>query len=135
MILPEHLPIEITKGVTQPSTAKSASTSNIQVVIPEEKVSAETPDKTLTATSSDKNDTLYASASNETPEDLAVKMLIKRLLDRAPDGDAYSYVLGVFEKELLAQSLEKHKRNQVQSASQLGITRNTLRTKMEKYHL
>ncbi len=135
LILPEHLPIEITKGVTQPSTAKSASTSNIQVVIPEEKVSAETPDKTLTATSSDKNDTLYASASNETPEDLAVKMLIKRLLDRAPDGDAYSYVLGVFEKELLAQSLEKHKRNQVQSASQLGITRNTLRTKMEKYHL
>ncbi len=135
LILPEHLPIEITKGVTQPSTAKSASTSNIQVIIPEEKVSAETPDKTLTATSSDKNDTLYASASNETPEDLAVKMLIKRLLDRAPDGDAYSYVLGVFEKELLAQSLEKHKRNQVQSASQLGITRNTLRTKMEKYHL
>ena len=78
---------------------------------------------------------MYASASNETPEDVAVKMLIKRLLDRAPDGDAYSYVLGVFEKELLLQSLEKHKRNQVQSAAQLGITRNTLRTKMEKYHI
>jgi len=135
LILPEHLPIEITKGVTQPSTAKNASTSNIQVIIPEEKSSKEIPDKTLAATSTVKNDTFYASASNETPEDLAVKMLIKRLLDRAPDGDAYSYVLGVFEKELLAQSLEKHKRNQVQSASQLGITRNTLRTKMEKYHL
>ncbi len=135
LILPEHLPIEITKGVTQPSTAKSASTSNIQVVIPEEKTTVESSDKIQTAGLSDKNESLYSSDSNETPEDLAVKMLIKRLLDRAPDGDAYSYVLGVFEKELLAQSLEKHKRNQVQSASQLGITRNTLRTKMEKYHL
>ena len=135
LILPEHLPIEITKGVTQPSTAKGASTSNIQVIVPEEKSQNETTEKVQTSESSVKTESLFTSASTETPEDVAVKMLIKRLLDRAPDGDAYSYVLGVFEKELLLQSLEKHKRNQVQSASQLGITRNTLRTKMEKYHL
>jgi DNA-binding protein Fis len=39
------------------------------------------------------------------------------------------------EKELLRQTLEKHKWNQVQTANFLGITRNTLRSKIEKYDL
>ena len=137
LILPEHLPIEITKGVTVTPSVKSVSTSNIQVIIPEDNASAENTDSGNVgdSTSMNESNTILNQNSSETPEDVAVKMLIKRLLDRAPEGDAYSYVLGVFEKELLLQSLEKHKRNQVQSASQLGITRNTLRTKMEKYHL
>ena len=137
VILPEHLPVEITKGVTIAPTVNSQS--NISNIPSQEK-----QDNSIVGNNQPDNDVLSKKepeslnslgSSSDTPEDVAVRMLIKRLLERAPEGDAYSYVLGVFERELLLQSLEQHKRNQVQSASHLGITRNTLRTKMEKYHL
>ena len=61
--------------------------------------------------------------------------IIAQLMKLAPDGDAFSFVQEKFEKELLKQCLSLHKNNQVQTANYLGITRNTLRTKIEKYHL
>lgn len=131
LILPEHLPIEITKNAVIASSLYSSShklqglESGQQVIID----SIETPENFEAKIQS------VASTSSETPEDIAVKMLIKRLLDRASDGSAYTSVMEVFERELLVQSLEKHKHNQVQSAAQLGITRNTLRTKIEKYRI
>ncbi len=135
VILPEHLPIEITKGVTVPTTSASVATSGIQVIVKDSKNNIPIESNKLPEKIEDSTPLINTDSSIETPEDLAIKMLIKRLLERAPEGDAYSYVLGVFEKELLIQSLENHKRNQVQSASHLGITRNTLRTKIEKYKI
>ena len=135
VILPEHLPIEITKGVTVPTTSASVATSGIQVIVKDSKNNIPIESNKLPEKIEDSTHLINTDSSIETPEDLAIKMLIKRLLERAPEGDAYSYVLGVFEKELLIQSLENHKRNQVQSASHLGITRNTLRTKIEKYKI
>ncbi len=137
VILPEHLPIEITKCINQnnnkilvSSLSNSKTDSLINNSTQEQQINSELPKN-----NEDSGKTTSYESTSETPEDVAVKMLIKRLLERAPDGDAYSYVLSVFEKELLYQSLENHKRNQVQSASHLGITRNTLRTKIEKYKL
>lgn len=135
LILPEHLPVEITKG------AKKTNNSEVIVVTSSSDETRKTtvfsanPETLNVSDETEEKPQVNNVASSDTPEDVAVRMLIKRLLDRAPDGDAYAYVMGVFEKELLLQSLDKHKRNQVQSASQLGITRNTLRTKMEKYRI
>lgn len=134
LILPEHLPSEITSQKFD-STKETLSMQTVNGL-----VGVNISEKPMVANlaqyaKGEESGNIQHSASSETPEDLAIKMLIKRLLDRAPEGDAYSYVMNVFEKELLQQSLEKHKRNQVQSASHLGITRNTLRTKIEKYHL
>ena len=77
---------------------------------------------------------MYLSVQQE----LQVKYLNNRdKFENATDFFDYVYdrVVEKFEKELLRQSLEMHKWNQVQSASHLGITRNTLRAKIEKYKL
>lgn len=130
LILPEHLPAE----VTNPKNQVTKSGNNLEAdraIVDNDSVTIENN----IASKESLQETQKIPNSAETPEDVAVRMLITRLLSRAPDGDAYAYVLGVFEKELLVQSLDKHKRNQVQSAAHLGITRNTLRTKMEKYRI
>lgn len=134
LILPEHLPVEITKGANNAANHDAASANIINDDARQTSV-ANAQRENSNAADEVEERPQSASVAADTPEDVAVRMLIKRLLDRAPDGDAYAYVMGVFEKELLLQSLDKHKRNQVQSASQLGITRNTLRTKMEKYRI
>lgn len=51
------------------------------------------------------------------------------------EGNAYSLILEPVEKELLTQALSAFKGNQVQTANFLGITRNTLRAKIDKYKL
>ncbi|MDD3147058.1 MAG: sigma-54 dependent transcriptional regulator [Candidatus Riflebacteria bacterium] len=79
------------------------------------------------------NQTVESSTLNTTEG--SIGMIVRDLLKSSPDGDAYAWVLEKFEKELLKQSLELHKYNQVQSAAHLGITRNTLRAKIEKYGL
>jgi len=51
------------------------------------------------------------------------------------DGDFYSLVMNDVEKVLINLILEKFNGNQLKAAKFLGINRNTLRTKIEKYKL
>jgi DNA-binding NtrC family response regulator len=51
------------------------------------------------------------------------------------NGDFYSLVMNDAEKVLVSLILEKFNGNQLKAAKFLGINRNTLRTKIEKYKL
>jgi len=48
-------------------------------------------------------------------------------------GVIYRYVLGVIEKSLLEQALERTFGNQLKAAKILGINRNTMRAKIKKF--
>jgi len=47
----------------------------------------------------------------------------------------HEMVIQQVEKPLIQFVLEKHSNNQTQTAQTLGINRNTLRKKMQQYHL
>ncbi|RCK78449.1 MAG: Response regulator of zinc sigma-54-dependent two-component system [Candidatus Ozemobacter sibiricus] len=68
------------------------------------------------------------------PEDL-VGALVAREIKAGRAGEVYEHLMDQVEKELLRQALALFKGNQVQTANFLGITRNTLRAKIEKYEL
>ena len=48
---------------------------------------------------------------------------------------ARANVIDLVEQTLIAQALEECRYNQVHAARMLGISRNTLRSRMKKYHL
>ena len=103
--------------------------------------------KETNATAISSEESLYSSAalSKETIEisrnldeqslSEVVSSIVSFLIKQAEDGNVYASVIETFEKELLAQSLQENRHNQVKSAAQLGITRNTLRSKIAKYGL
>ncbi|MBF0501571.1 MAG: sigma-54-dependent Fis family transcriptional regulator [Candidatus Riflebacteria bacterium] len=75
------------------------------------------------------------SDSAETPDKIMTRYVATRLQETDSTGQAHDRVMDAVEKELLRQALAMHKGNQVQTAHYLGITRNTLRSKIEKYDL
>lgn len=125
VILPEHLPVEVRIGV-QPRQEKEDSPRIIDIP-----VISETFIVANDAAASNESDSTY----DRKPASTGISAMISDLMKEAPGGDAYSFVMEKFERELLRQSLEMHRGNQVQSATHLGITRNTLRSKIEKYGL
>jgi Fis family transcriptional regulator len=56
-----------------------------------------------------------------------------RKLDGAPPHDVYDMVIGSVERTLLRSIMERTDGNQTQAAGILGVNRNTLRTKLQKY--
>jgi Fis family transcriptional regulator len=58
----------------------------------------------------------------------------RRLDGESPTG-VYDMVIGHVERALLASVLERANGNQTQAADMLGVNRNTLRSKLAKYHL
>ena len=58
-----------------------------------------------------------------------------RKLDGESPTGVYDMVIGHVEKALLASVLERANGNQTQAADMLGVNRNTLRSKLAKYHL
>ncbi|PKL39515.1 MAG: two-component system response regulator [Candidatus Riflebacteria bacterium HGW-Riflebacteria-1] len=131
MILPEHLPVEVRLG-NQAKVKRDEELAGSS-----EMVQAQIADSPLPAAES-----AAAEIVGEVKNDAAVPVevsdissMVKALLRDSRTGEAYSYVMEKFERELLRQSLEMHRWNQVQSAAHLGITRNTLRAKIDKYEL
>ena len=51
------------------------------------------------------------------------------------EGKVYDFIIGNIEKEVISKALLKFNRNQLQTSDFLGINRNTLRSKIEKYSL
>ena len=58
-----------------------------------------------------------------------------RKLDGEPPHGVYDMVITHVERALLASILERAHGNQTHAAYMLGMNRNTLRTKLSKYHL
>ncbi len=58
-----------------------------------------------------------------------------RDLDGEKASGVYDMVIGSVEKSLIADVLTRAKGNQSEAASMLGINRNTLRAKLDKYKL
>jgi len=77
-----------------------------------------------------KGDADYPGSSEE-----RIKELVSAEIQRSPVGDTYQRIMDMVERELLGQALSIFEGNQVQTAHFLGITRNTLRAKIEKYEL
>lgn len=131
VILPEHLPAEIRlkseHEITLPETA--AISENHPPKVPQE---TQAKEEDLPETSEPAK---IGEIETDFEIERAIKSIVSVSLQTATGGSAYSEVMEKIERELLYQSLEKHKWNQVQTATYLGITRNTLRSKIEKYGL
>ena len=56
-------------------------------------------------------------------------------LDGEPADNLYELVIGSVEKSLIADVLNRARGNQSEAASMLGINRNTLRAKLDKYKI
>jgi nitrogen regulation protein NR(I) len=124
VILPEHLPVEVRLGgQIRNDRDDSTKISETPAVVEAQIAGVET------------EDTVTAGKIEGKNSESTIGAIISDLLQSSPPGDAYSHVMEKFERELLRQSLEIHRWNQVQSAIHLGITRNTLRAKIEKYGL
>ncbi|HEY9069990.1 MAG TPA: helix-turn-helix domain-containing protein, partial [Candidatus Ozemobacteraceae bacterium] len=64
-----------------------------------------------------------------------IRNFVSQCLRENIAGCAHDRLMDAVERELLLQALAMFKANQVQTANYLGITRNTLRAKIEKYGL
>lgn len=125
VIMSEHLPTEVKLGKL-PNTNQQES---IQVG------SANTINNSENENIDTANFIGATTASFEINSDDICTQLVSSVLDCSKSGNAYADVIETVEKELLFQTLERHKWNQVKSANYLGITRNTLRSKIDKYDL
>lgn len=126
IILPEHLPVEVRLG-GQIKVEKEEQARPFEPVVITEQIAG----KEVEQSGAEAMIPGVEGKGSAT----GISGLISDLMRQSKSGEAYSFVMEKFEKELLRQSLEMHRWNQVQSAIHLGITRNTLRAKIEKYNL
>lgn len=81
---------------------------------------------------------MLASAGPETENNQSLSMLVKEDLARAARGESvevYAELLGILEHELFAQAIKLAGGNQVRAARWLGISRLTLRHRLQKLGL
>jgi two-component system response regulator AtoC len=132
VILPEHLPVEVKlKGIPDEDAEnknKSEPASLPAISIMGEAGSAN-------GVNGDTKKDVIGNGGLEISTEEAVTHIVSDCLAESKGGTAHAEVMELVEKELLRQTLEKHKWNRVQTANFLGITRNTLRSKIEKYDL
>lgn len=77
----------------------------------------------------------YVRKEEDIPE-LYISNWMKKILDNpAYEGKIFDTIMESIEKELISKTLLKFKRNQLRTAQALGINRNTLRSRMEKFGL
>jgi DNA-binding NtrC family response regulator len=139
VILPEHLPVEVrlkrnviekeSDTVIEPE--KNLNKTKIEDLNGFDKGSVNTAAKV----SSERAIIGLDKSIEALPANKMVKKVVSDFLNESEAGTAYAAVMEKIERELLFQTLEMHRGNQVQSANFLGITRNTLRSKIEKYDL
>ncbi len=137
IILPEHLPTEIRiplAGSVAAQTARMSESVSIPTGIVPVAVAPIAPSALSSTAAASASRDLYEAGSAVSLQGMAEAFVRSHLKEKI-SGDAYDVVLGMVEKELLNQTLIMFKGNQVQTANYLGITRNTLRAKIEKYGL
>ena len=77
----------------------------------------------------------YLQPKEEIPELYISKWIEKVINNPSMEGKVYDFIIGNIEKEVISKALLKFNRNQLQTSDFLGINRNTLRSKIEKYSL
>ena len=134
VILPEHLPVEVR---LKSASSGEAVSENIVPSEPSPAVANVNRDEPgVEEEKADRSETLkIGDAKGEFSVTEAIQKIVSISMANAHAGSVHSEVLEKVERELLFQSLEQHRWNQVQTATYLGITRNTLRAKIEKYGL
>ncbi|HNV72615.1 MAG TPA: sigma-54 dependent transcriptional regulator, partial [Candidatus Ozemobacteraceae bacterium] len=136
IMLPEHLPAEIraiSTGMPMPSVRPSEPVAVHAPAVSPPTVGVPVPPLPVMPPGQPSREPVD-SAPAASLQSMA-EMFVRSHLKEKISGDAYDAVLGMVEKELLNQTLILFKGNQVQTANYLGITRNTLRAKIEKYGL
>ncbi len=85
-----------------------------------------------------KNISEFDSSNPDEQYNLYLKEFINREIaniGELTEGDFYARIIGKSEKYLIEAVFNKFNQNQVKTAKFLGINRNTLRSKMEKYNI
>jgi len=77
----------------------------------------------------------YLQPKEEIPELYISKWIEKVINNPSMERKVYDFIIGNIEKEVISKALLKFNRNQLQTSDFLGINRNTLRSKIEKYSL
>lgn len=141
-LLLEHLPAEIVAKfeVRKPSAAEPAAASRQQPAPesarPEIQTAnfpaAETVPEQDTAQKTGLEEELYAKLEQLTTQLVAVKLAAMGNIEKT---DFYDEVIDRIENILISAVLKKFKGNQVKTSKFLGINRNTLRTKIDKYNI
>ncbi|OQA08802.1 MAG: Nitrogen regulation protein NR(I) [bacterium ADurb.Bin374] len=131
VILPEHLPIEVRQGNArlQPSAAPVMPSLQMQGVQPHAAPASAGHEQVPAP-----GVVIGGQAHEETVEQ-HIRNFVTQSLRENIAGCAHDRLMDAVERELLLQALNMFKANQVQTANYLGITRNTLRAKIEKYGL
>ncbi|MFZ2955323.1 MAG: sigma-54 dependent transcriptional regulator [Candidatus Ozemobacteraceae bacterium] len=140
IILPDHLPLEIRQRRVAVSTPTGIPVKPPQMSLGPSEPSVSPAPQNVPAVEGS-----FIGASvpipnpspteSESPEKMMTALVGACLKETDIVGRAHGRVIDAVEKEVLAQALALHKGNQVQTANYLGITRNTLRSKIEKYGL
>jgi len=85
----------------------------------------------------EQEDALQADLPDETIHGLQQRLadLVSEVLRLAKDQCAHANVIDLVEEALITRALQECEYNQVRTARMLGISRNTLRHRIKKYHL
>lgn len=123
LILPEHLPVEVKLNL---DSAIYQEKDTKEYKLNSEVNNTETFEKNILVGNEQSE---FKTLQNSLAE------VVRCVVAKSNSGSIYSSVIETVERELIQQSLQKHKFNQVQTAAFLGITRNTLRSKIEKLEI
>ncbi|HOY68164.1 MAG TPA: sigma-54 dependent transcriptional regulator [Candidatus Ozemobacteraceae bacterium] len=135
IILAEHLPIEVRQGVGSAAALHVAPPAIAPAPVGSQAPAAPVaPAEPLAPAAPHAGVVIGGVAPAETVEQ-HIRNFVTQCLRENIAGCAHDRLMDAVERELLLQALGMFKANQVQTANYLGITRNTLRAKIEKYGL
>ncbi|MBF0544193.1 MAG: sigma-54-dependent Fis family transcriptional regulator [Candidatus Riflebacteria bacterium] len=129
VILPEDLPTEIRVPKTYPITVPINFPPKIN-----EAASDSNKTEEIKPAEGAKIIGQGGSSQAELVPNMITNLVSIMIKDQTP-GEVHERIIGAVEREILSQALTINRNNQVQTANYLGITRNTLRTKIEKYKI
>lgn len=148
IILPEHIPSEIRNFKSfcvnlvqqdQKSLIKEASNNNStlqkEVYVRSIENNIDQSSNIFIKSQSVENTNKEVVSQISQSSDALILQFVKNELQTAVSGQVYETIINKVEKILIQQALNMFKGNQVQTANYLGITRNTLRAKIDKYEL
>ncbi|MBP7635033.1 sigma-54-dependent Fis family transcriptional regulator, partial [Candidatus Ozemobacteraceae bacterium] len=133
VILPEHLPTEVQQGSArhQPPAAPAMPPVQPQAAQPHATPALASHEQVPVSATK----VVIGGQVHEETVEQHIRNFVTQSLRENIAGCAHERLMDAVERELLLQALNMFKANQVQTANYLGITRNTLRAKIEKYGL
>ena len=128
VLLVDFLP-ELTNTVT----GTAVETVKVPIAADVQSANSQNQHKPATAKDSDPNTTTDSDTHSESASETIASMLARRRETRSPT--LYDDVIEEVERQLIAVVLEESDGNQTEAAKRLGISRTTLRTKIDKLRI